>query len=579
MKKFVSFIFLILLSCSKDSPTPIEQLTYALTVSASEGGSVDNTGGIHNENIDVIITATPAAGFTFSGWSGSADGTTNPLTVNMTSDKSITANFIRSKYTLIVGQVGEGTITETIISSDKNSEEYNSGTVVRLNAAPQTGWIFNSWSGSSTETTNQIDITIDGTKIVTATFEEQITQVTTAGVFSGIGKWEFRNSSQNSSSNKSAACQISSIIFRTNGSFTIGVLSTGTSVGSNVTGQYSVDSDTAISLTIAETTFSTGTSSSTTKQIPFGSISNLVLTNSLINFSIQLNSGCSGDLEAEKDEYYEEEKDTYLPPVITLTGSTVIELSVGDTFTDPGATATDAVDGDLTSSITSSGTVDTSVAGFYAILYAVTDAAGNAASVYREINVRAAADTTAPVITLTGSIIIELTVGDTYSDPGVTANDDVDGDITSSITSSGTVDTSVAGFYAVLFSVTDAAGNAASVYREINVRAAATTYSISVTASSNSDYTLSGTDVNGIVSGDDVSITINKGDTLSFDVNAPNHPFYIKTVQGTGTDNQASNVTNNGTIGGVVNWTPTAAGTYYYQCSVHDGMYGTITVQ
>ncbi len=91
---------------------------------------------------------------------------------------------------------------------------------------------------------------------------------------------------------------------------TIGVLSTGTSVGSNVTGQYSVDSDTAISLTIAETTFSTGTSSSTTKQIPFGSISNLVLTNSLINFSIQLNSGCSGDLEAEKDEYYEEEKES-----------------------------------------------------------------------------------------------------------------------------------------------------------------------------------------------------------------------------------------------------------------------------
>ncbi|PTL99417.1 MAG: hypothetical protein DA394_06730 [Candidatus Arcticimaribacter sp.] len=219
------------------------------------------------------------------------------------------------------------------------------------------------------------------------------------------------------------------------------------------------------------------------------------------------------------------------------------------------------------------------MAGEYAILYAVTDAAGNTASVYREINVRAAADTTAPVITLTGSIVIELLVGDTFTDPGATATDAVDGDLTSSITSSGTVDTSVAGEYAILYAVTDAAGNAASVYREINVRAAATTYSISVTASSNSDYTLSGTDVNGTVSGDDVSITINNGDTLSFDVNAPNHPFYIKTVQGTGTDNQASNVTNNGTIGGVLNWTPTVAGIYYYQCSVHDGMYGTITVQ
>ena len=145
-------------------------------------------------------------------------------------------------------------------------------------------------------------------------------------------------------------------------------------------------------------------------------------------------------------------------PVITLTGSTVIELSVGDTFTDPGATATDDVDGDLTSSITSTATVDTSVAGFYAVLYSVTDAAGNAASVYREINVRAV-DTTAPVITLTGSTVIELSVGDTFTDPGATATDAVDGDLTASSTGSPTVDTSVAGFYAVLYSVTDAAGN------------------------------------------------------------------------------------------------------------------------
>ena len=104
-------------------------------------------------------------------------------------------------------------------------------------------------------------------------------------------------------------------------------------------------------------------------------------------------------------------------------------------------------------------------------------------------------------------------------------------------------------------------------------------YNINVTASSNSDYTLAGSDRNGAVSGNDPSITINVGDEVNFIVNAASHPFYIKTVQGTGTDNQVSNVTNNGATSGVVNWTPTAAGTYYYQCSVHDGMYGTITVQ
>ena len=56
------------------------------------------------------------------------------------------------------------------------------------------------------------------------------------------------------------------------------------------------------------------------------------------------------------------------------------------------------------------------------------------------------------------------------------------------------------------------------------------------------------------------------------------HPFYIKTVAGTGTGNQASNVTNNGTESGNVVWTPSEAGTYYYQCSAHSGMVGTITI-
>ena len=69
------------------------------------------------------------------------------------------------------------------------------------------------------------------------------------------------------------------------------------------------------------------------------------------------------------------------------------------------------------------------------------------------------------------------------------------------------------------------------------------------------------------------------GETISFSVNAASHPFYIKTVQGGGTSDQVSGVSNNGTTNGVVSWAPTAAGTYYYQCSDHNGMYGTITVQ
>jgi surface protein len=107
---------------------------------------------------------------------------------------------------------------------------------------------------------------------------------------------------------------------------------------------------------------------------------------------------------------------------------------------------------------------------------------------------------------------------------------------------------------------------------------AAQSFTVNVTASNASDYTLSGTDRSGAVSGNDPTVTINVGDTVNFAVNASGHPFYLKTVQGTGTANTISGVTNNGTTNGTVSWTPTQAGTYYYICSLHAGMVGTITV-
>ena len=103
-------------------------------------------------------------------------------------------------------------------------------------------------------------------------------------------------------------------------------------------------------------------------------------------------------------------------------------------------------------------------------------------------------------------------------------------------------------------------------------------YSISVTASSNTNYTLSGTDFNGTVSGNDPSLTFIVGDQITFNVNASGHPFYLKTVAGSGDGNQISGVTNQGTTNGAVVWTPAAAGTYYYQCGPHTAMVGTITI-
>ena len=104
-------------------------------------------------------------------------------------------------------------------------------------------------------------------------------------------------------------------------------------------------------------------------------------------------------------------------------------------------------------------------------------------------------------------------------------------------------------------------------------------YSISVTASNSSDYTLSGKDSNGDVSGNDPDLTFYVGDQVTFSVNASGHPFYLKTAAGTGTGNLISGVSNNGATNGNVVWTPQSAGTYYYQCSLHSGMVGTITIK
>ena len=78
-------------------------------------------------------------------------------------------------------------------------------------------------------------------------------------------------------------------------------------------------------------------------------------------------------------------------PLITLIGDSTINVTLGETFTDPGATALDEVDGDLTSSIVVGGdTVDTNVEGVYTITYDVSDAQGNEAiQVERTVNVSA----------------------------------------------------------------------------------------------------------------------------------------------------------------------------------------------
>ena len=95
---------------------------------------------------------------------------------------------------------------------------------------------------------------------------------------------------------------------------------------------------------------------------------------------------------------------------------------------------------------------------------------------------------------------------------------------------------------------------------------------IGVANSGASSYTLSGD-----VTGSNATVNMAVGQTVNFTVNASGHPFYIRVSDG-GANVSTPVATGQGATSGVVSWTPNTAGTYYYQCSVHSGMIGTINV-
>lgn len=74
-------------------------------------------------------------------------------------------------------------------------------------------------------------------------------------------------------------------------------------------------------------------------------------------------------------------------PIITILGDTTINITQNTTYIDAGATATDNVDGDLSSSILVSGDPNVNVIATYTITYSVSDVAGNTASASRQVTV------------------------------------------------------------------------------------------------------------------------------------------------------------------------------------------------
>ena len=151
-------------------------------------------------------------------------------------------------------------------------------------------------------------------------------------------------------------------------------------------------------------------------------------------------------------------------PVITLTGDAVMELDNGAVYEEPGFAAADDCDGDVTELVTVSGDVDTGTPGDYTVTYTVSDTAGNTTAVQRTVTVR---DLTAPELTLLGDAVVELTIGYEFEEPGFTAMDNSDGDLTEQVQVSGEINMYLPGTYTLTYTVTDAAGNTAEATRTV----------------------------------------------------------------------------------------------------------------
>ena len=153
-------------------------------------------------------------------------------------------------------------------------------------------------------------------------------------------------------------------------------------------------------------------------------------------------------------------------PTITLIDGTPLTVIRGTAWTDPGATATDDTAHPISVTI-SPPSVDTSVLGNHSISYSASDSFGNQTSINRILTVL---PDEPPVITLIGDSPMTIIQGSIWSDPGATANDDVDGTLSVTIDPL-LINTSIITStpHIINYSVTDSFNNYSVITRELMV--------------------------------------------------------------------------------------------------------------
>jgi hypothetical protein len=123
------------LAIAADGPDCPIRYTLTIRYAGNGSGSVTTTplGPTFVAGTVVTLTAVPSATSTFAGWSGAVTGMTNPITLTMNCNKTVTATFDLKAYTLTLNYAGAGAGT---VSKSPDSPTYTPGTVVTLTATP-----------------------------------------------------------------------------------------------------------------------------------------------------------------------------------------------------------------------------------------------------------------------------------------------------------------------------------------------------------------------------------------------------------------------------------------------------------
>jgi hypothetical protein len=147
--------------------TALQVTQYSVTTASSSGGVMNGT-GTYYAGESVTFTAVPDSGYVFSGWSGDITGNVNPLTVVISQNMAVQANFEvnpanTTRYTVTTSSSDGGTLN--------GAGTYDAGESLTLTAVPDSGYVFSGWSGDITSDDNPLTLLISKNLSVQANFK------------------------------------------------------------------------------------------------------------------------------------------------------------------------------------------------------------------------------------------------------------------------------------------------------------------------------------------------------------------------------------------------------------------------